>query len=112
MDRLAQPSYDPRRPLCRTLQRFQGRDRQVLRLRLRSHQCLHVGTYRPIRLSSFLFRRKPFFLLIDSNPHQVYGYAIYQHRITMIRRRDPGHFGMSTTRTEVLLLRSDQFVVL
>ncbi|RXW15288.1 hypothetical protein EST38_g10563 [Candolleomyces aberdarensis] len=22
----------------------------------------------------------------------VYGYAIYQHRITMIRRRDPGHF--------------------
>lgn len=24
---------------------------------------------------------------------QVYGYALYQHRITMIRRRDPGHFG-------------------
>ena len=24
---------------------------------------------------------------------QVYGYAVYQHRITMIRRRDPGHFG-------------------
>ncbi|KAI0368779.1 hypothetical protein BV20DRAFT_968884 [Pilatotrama ljubarskyi] len=22
----------------------------------------------------------------------VYGYAVYQHRITMIRRRDPGHF--------------------
>ncbi|KAH9167876.1 hypothetical protein EDB89DRAFT_1649848 [Lactarius sanguifluus] len=22
----------------------------------------------------------------------IYGYAIYQHRITMIRRRDPGHF--------------------
>ncbi|KAF5341638.1 hypothetical protein D9611_001950 [Ephemerocybe angulata] len=22
----------------------------------------------------------------------LYGYAIYQHRITMIRRRDPGHF--------------------
>ncbi|TFK36658.1 hypothetical protein BDQ12DRAFT_686290 [Crucibulum laeve] len=22
----------------------------------------------------------------------VYGYALYQHRITMIRRRDPGHF--------------------
>ncbi|CAL1716954.1 unnamed protein product [Somion occarium] len=22
----------------------------------------------------------------------IYGYAVYQHRITMIRRRDPGHF--------------------
>ncbi|KIJ98173.1 hypothetical protein K443DRAFT_680965 [Laccaria amethystina LaAM-08-1] len=22
----------------------------------------------------------------------IYGYALYQHRITMIRRRDPGHF--------------------
>jgi len=22
----------------------------------------------------------------------VYGYVLYQHRITMIRRRDPGHF--------------------
>lgn len=24
---------------------------------------------------------------------QVYGYAVYQRRITMIRKRDPGHFG-------------------
>ena len=24
---------------------------------------------------------------------QIYGYLLYQHRITMIRRRDPGHFG-------------------
>ncbi|KAF7312522.1 DUF202 domain-containing protein [Mycena indigotica] len=24
----------------------------------------------------------------------IYGYALYQHRITMIRRRDPGHFDM------------------
>ena len=24
---------------------------------------------------------------------QVYGYGLYQYRITMIRRRDPGHFG-------------------
>ncbi|KAJ6624017.1 hypothetical protein B0H10DRAFT_2008194 [Mycena sp. CBHHK59/15] len=24
----------------------------------------------------------------------VYGYALYQHRITMIRKRDPGHFDM------------------
>ena len=24
---------------------------------------------------------------------QLYGYILYQHRITMIRRRDPGHFG-------------------
>ncbi|KAJ7082240.1 hypothetical protein B0H15DRAFT_746845, partial [Mycena belliarum] len=23
----------------------------------------------------------------------VYGYALYQHRITKIRKRDPGHFG-------------------
>ena len=27
---------------------------------------------------------------------KVYGYAVYQHRITLIRRRDPGHFGVST----------------
>ncbi|KAI1797025.1 hypothetical protein LXA43DRAFT_1089548 [Ganoderma leucocontextum] len=26
----------------------------------------------------------------------VYGYAVYQHRITMIRRRDPGHFDQIT----------------
>lgn len=26
----------------------------------------------------------------------VYGYALYQHRITMIRRRDPGHFDALT----------------
>ena len=26
-------------------------------------------------------------------PFQIYGYSLYQHRITMIRRRDPGHFG-------------------
>lgn len=26
----------------------------------------------------------------------VYGYALYQHRITMIRRRDPGHFDQIT----------------
>ncbi|TFY76667.1 hypothetical protein EWM64_g7346 [Hericium alpestre] len=25
----------------------------------------------------------------------IYGYFVYQYRITMIRRRDPGHFGMS-----------------
>ena len=25
---------------------------------------------------------------------KIYGYALYQHRITMIRRRDPGHFGI------------------
>lgn len=24
----------------------------------------------------------------------IYGYLLYQHRITMIRRRDPGHFNM------------------
>ncbi|KAJ7067145.1 hypothetical protein C8F01DRAFT_1247542 [Mycena amicta] len=24
----------------------------------------------------------------------IYGYVLYQHRITMIRRRDPGHFDM------------------
>jgi hypothetical protein len=24
---------------------------------------------------------------------KVYGYVIYQQRITMIRRRDPGHYG-------------------
>ena len=28
---------------------------------------------------------------------QVYGYILYQHRITMIRRRDPGHFGAPQT---------------
>ena len=26
---------------------------------------------------------------------QIYGYAVYQRRITMIRKRDPGHFGSS-----------------
>ena len=26
---------------------------------------------------------------------KIYGYALYQHRISMIRRRDPGHFGMN-----------------
>ncbi|KAF5391599.1 hypothetical protein D9757_002535 [Collybiopsis confluens] len=24
----------------------------------------------------------------------IYGYGLYQHRLTMIRRRDPGHFGI------------------
>ena len=24
---------------------------------------------------------------------QIYGYAVYQRRITMIRKRDPGNFG-------------------
>ncbi|KAI0749717.1 hypothetical protein C8Q80DRAFT_1163592 [Daedaleopsis nitida] len=28
----------------------------------------------------------------------VYGYAVYQHRISMIRRRDPGHFSTSLMR--------------
>jgi uncharacterized membrane protein YidH (DUF202 family) len=26
----------------------------------------------------------------------VYGYVVYQRRITRIRKRDPGHFGEST----------------
>ena len=33
---------------------------------------------------------------------QVYGYAVYQHRITMIRRRDPGNFGASGRSTGTL----------
>jgi hypothetical protein len=31
---------------------------------------------------------------------QVYGYLLYQHRITLIRRRDPGSFGVSITHDE------------
>lgn len=30
---------------------------------------------------------------------KLYGYFIYQHRITMIRRRDPGHFGTEHSHT-------------
>ena len=33
---------------------------------------------------------------------QIYGYAVYQHRITMIRRRDPGNFGASGRSTGTL----------
>jgi hypothetical protein len=33
------------------------------------------------------------FLMSYSWRRQVYGYLLYQHRITLIRRRDPGHFG-------------------
>ena len=47
----------------------------------------------------FLARNLMRFLIIYPNYNlncfsiQIYGYLLYQHRITMIRRRDPGHFG-------------------
>ena len=41
-----------------------------------------------LEISTLLFRE-----------FQVYGYTIYQHRITMIRRRDPGHFGAIVMRS-------------
>ncbi|KZS92636.1 hypothetical protein SISNIDRAFT_486155 [Sistotremastrum niveocremeum HHB9708] len=28
----------------------------------------------------------------DSSHAQIYGYAVYQHRITLIRKRSAGHF--------------------
>lgn len=31
--------------------------------------------------------------LTTHNVCKVYGYVVYQRRITMIRKRDPGHFG-------------------
>jgi len=41
-----------------------------------------------------------FFSLNRSSGHrhvlQLYAYVLYQHRITMIRRRDPGPFGASS----------------
>lgn len=32
-------------------------------------------------------------MLVITSSLQVYGYAVYQHRITLIRKRDPGSFG-------------------
>ncbi|KAI0322133.1 hypothetical protein OF83DRAFT_1095407 [Amylostereum chailletii] len=37
-------------------------------------------------------RRFAYFYAVISGGILVYGYAMYQHRITKIRRRDPGHF--------------------
>ncbi|KAF8181555.1 hypothetical protein BJ912DRAFT_1062123 [Pholiota molesta] len=34
----------------------------------------------------------------------IYGYALYQHRISMIRRRDPGHFGSYAIRATIFIV--------
>jgi len=33
--------------------------------------------------------------LTHSRSSQIYGYVLYQRRITMIQKRDPGNFGLS-----------------
>lgn len=62
-----------------------------------------VCRFGPSRASSSFFHS---FIRISIDPihlpsrwpfRQVYGYALYQHRITMIRKRDPGHFGASSS---------------
>jgi hypothetical protein len=40
---------------------------------------------------------------------QIYGYLLYQHRITLIRRRDPGHFGESLPTCCVEAVRLDEY---
>lgn len=44
---------------------------------------------------------------------QIYGYLLYQHRITMIRRRDPGHFGsLYNLFSSLYLLKISQILFL
>ena len=69
----------------RAVQRIEGPDRPEFRICICCPQCRCPGAR--IYGLDVAFHRFAYFMA------QVYGYAVYQHRITMIRRRDPGHFG-------------------
>lgn len=86
----------PRRNLIHcTFQRVQGSGRPELRLCLCSSQRGGSGAFLPFAVT---VTSACAYLRI-----QLYGYALYQHRITLIRRRDPGSFGECSTISGELL---------
>lgn len=84
LDILLEHQRPDRRTCNRFIQYFKGSGRTQFCIYLCGDQRWYLG------VSRVLFFGVP--------PHsrfyvQLYGYIVYQNRISMIRRRDPGHFG-------------------
>lgn len=86
MDILSEHLTSPRHIVSGAVKCCKRRYHQKIRHHLCGSQCWDSGEQRTfVNVDPLLTPRS-----------KVYGYVIYQQRITMIRRRDPGHYGEGT----------------